>query len=608
VSDYKQLTDDIIKQADILTVVSSFIPVTKKGRNYLAVCPFHDDHHPSMTVSPERQNYHCWSCGASGNAASFVKDYLHISFPEAVRKVAEIMGIDDPRLKDAAPIKRDPHLEALHKAIDDLTLFYQHSLATKEGEIAREYLKKRLIPDADVSYYGIGYSPLDGAATIEYLKARGHSVKTISDLGIAEAKLNGMKDRNAGRLVFPLYDQNGHPIGYSARLINQTPSSDAPKYVNSPETPLFHKGDNLYNYHHAKDRVREEKCVYLLEGFMDVMALGRAGIRSAVALMGTALTKEQIELLRRLHAEVRLSLDGDGAGQKGMMAAIPLLRKAQIPFRLVLNPGELRDPDEIYAQDGPEKLRAAMNKLSDPFAFQLEYYASFRRLETPEEREKVVRAFLPELKALPPGLERENMVYKLAKATGYDPSLIAKELTKTRSDEAPGDSFLPLPPSRPEASLSRRKQAERELLHYMLRYRAAGDFFEREVRNFGDECYESIANYIVDYEAERPMEAEISIPLLVGDIEAAEDPRRDELLREIAEIAEERYHPPYSQKALDNCRDAIAEERRKENDEEEFERSLEGAPSNGQAKALEEYARKKRALLERKSRKRKKES
>ena len=338
------LLQEIKSRADIVDVISSYINVIKKGRRYAAVCPFHDDHNPSMDINKEKQTYHCYVCNHGGDVFSFVSDYEKISFADAVKRVCEIIGFDDPRLHKNEPIKPvDVNIQKLYDCINELQKFYEYGLTTEEGKIARDYLSKRQLSDEQVKKFSLGYALNDGKLTVSYLQQKGFSLKNIEDIGIALARANGTADSNAGRLIFPIKDHNGQVIGFSARKM--TSGDDAAKYINSPDTKLFHKTNVLYNYHIAKQSAKHDGFIYVLEGFMDVFALDTIGITSAVAIMGTKLTENHIAMLRRLNVEIRLCLDGDKPGQEAMMGIMATLDKAGLPYRLVSQPGELRDPD-----------------------------------------------------------------------------------------------------------------------------------------------------------------------------------------------------------------------------------------------------------------------
>lgn len=600
----RPIVDDILSKTDIVAVISSYIPVTKKGRNFVAVCPFHDDHHPSMQISQEKQIFKCFSCGASGNAISFVERYEKISFMAALFKVAEIMGISDPRLRkeDFTP-RIDERTASLYACINDLERYYQYGLSTPEAEKARDYLAKRGITQNDIQKYGIGYSLLDGAKTVEYLRQRKHSVKSIEDIGIASASAKGMSDNNAGRLVFPLRNANGQVVGFSARRLQDDGS---PKYVNSPETPIFKKGKVLYNYDLARQTAKRAGYIYLLEGFMDVMALGRAGIENAIALMGTSLTSEQIAMLRQLSVEIRICLDGDAPGQEGMMKIISQLNKALLPFRLVSNPGDLRDPDDIYQEEGKEALVQKMNNLVDPFSFQVDYYTNVRKLVTPEERLKVMHYFIPQLRNIPSGLERENTIIKLAKATGYEEEAIRKEINKAEPGQKTEEEIeygeeVEATALHPERRFRKRLfKAERETLYYMLTHPEAIEFFKKNIDNFMTKNYNEIANYIIDYSRSRS--DVVSLPLLVSDIESnEEEENKDGLIATLNEVAEDRYHPEFSLEALKTCASAIEEEKSRAAEDMLIKTDLEGKDVAEQAALLKEYAKKKRSRLKKSS-------
>ena len=232
------LINDVLKHADIVKVVSAYLPVIRKGKDYLAKCPFHDDTNPSMHISPELQIFKCFVCGTSGNAIGFVRKYEKLSFREAVKKVAEICDYHDPRLEDIHEAKVvDPRRAPLVKCLHDLTVYYQYALNSPEGKTGLDYFNNRHL-DANLrSKFLLGYAFKDGKATCRFLEEKGHSLKTIEDIGIASSNNGVYSDRNAGRVIFPIMDANGEVVGYSARRLGDGPEA---KYVNSPETYLFH--------------------------------------------------------------------------------------------------------------------------------------------------------------------------------------------------------------------------------------------------------------------------------------------------------------------------------------------------------------------------------
>ncbi len=370
-------------------------------------------------------------------------------------------------------------------------------------------------------------------------------------------------DANAGRIIFPLKDKNGQVIGFSARKINSK-DADSPKYVNSPDTKIFKKSLNLYNYNNAKNSARRDGYIYVLEGFMDVMALDKAGIQSAVALMGTSLSTEQIELLRQLNCEIRLCLDGDAPGQRGMMKIILQLNKAGLPFRLVCNPNDLRDPDDILQESGVESLRKAMDQLIDPFKFQLNYYENVEKLSKSEDKKKVLMYSIPFLRSMKYGLDRENDIIKLSKITGYEPEIIRSQIAKADSSDNSLEEITYQDQQNfelfhPEAKYVKKLAfAEKQTLYYMLQNMDAVKYFEDNIDNFYYQVYEKIASFIVEYVDKN--KEKVNIPILFSDIETSDDDDKEEMNRVLTElIAGKLPYEPYSEENMASCAKAIKE-------------------------------------------------
>ncbi|MBO4540899.1 MAG: DNA primase, partial [Bacilli bacterium] len=558
--------EQVLRNADIVDVISHYLNVIKKGRSYVAICPFHEDSNPSLNISQEKQIFKCFVCNTGGNAITFVMKKEGISFEEAVRKVAELSNFHDDRLEKEASRKerRDPSLTPLIQCIDDLQKYYVYGLSIPEGEAAREYLKTRNIPAEQIAKYGIGYSPADGRMTVKFLQGKGHSLKSIEDIGIALARANdATSDHNAGRLIFPLFDPNGQVVGFSARRLQKDDSS---KYINSPDGKLFHKGNLLYNYHNVRSTAKRDGYCYLLEGFMDVMALERASLPNAVALMGTSLTKEQIALLKRLNCEIRLCLDGDDAGQRAMMKILPQLQKADIPFRVVSNPGDLRDPDDILQEEGPEALKAKMGNLVTAYDFQIDYYTNTKKLDTQDDRRKVMMYFIPFLRNVKAGIDRDNYVIKLAKATGYEPETIYRQIQVAQKGELTQEEQIYQDQRTAEflnvgTILSNRLvNAERQVLYYMLTQVRAVNFYQQEIDSFYNSIYETLANFIIEY-LKRKGESKVDVSQLVNDIAASGNENLDELESSLSTIAMDDWWPSFSDDQLRLCKKTIQDEK-----------------------------------------------
>ena len=595
----QDLIEAVLHHADIVQVVSSYIPVEKKGRSYVALCPFHDDKNPSMQISPEKQIFKCFVCGTGGNAIGFVEKYEKISFSAAVRKVAQLCGYNDPRLVDDAPkVQVDPSLTRLYNCINDLQGYYRYALSIPEGETAREYLLGRdLGPEVQVKY-GIGYAPLDGQLTVKFLQAKGHSLKSIDDIGVALARGDSTSDHNAGRVIFPLHDPQGQVVGFSARRIRDDGTA---KYVNSPETELFHKGNILYNYHNVATSAHRDGYCYVLEGFMDVMALDKAGIPNAVALMGTALTQQQVNLLKRLRCEIRMCLDGDGPGQAAMMKAANMLGNSGVKYRFVDYQGDLRDPDEILRQDGAEALKAKMNNLVEAVDFQLAYYLRSKRLESAEERQKVLNAFLPALRRKPAGIEYEDMLIKLADATGYQAEAI-RELARQGGDrdEAIEESFQ-LASAKTASfdrmafrkTISRLEMAEKTMVHYMLQNREAIDYFEQNISQFPSaSVFATISEFVLEFAATH--QGKVDVSELLGVIGSSEVEERDKIGQAVSDLAFDENFPPFSRKSLDDCAAIMADESLAINEAMTAKKAIDNGDIDEGAKANMEFAKKQR--------------
>lgn len=567
----QDLIDKVLQAADIVQVISSYIPVIKKGRNYVAVCPFHDDKNPSLQISPEKRIFKCFACGTGGNAITFVEKYEKISFIDALRKVANMVGIQDERLIKKENYGSQNHSqEPLYRALKDLTDFYHYALRTVEGKVALNYLTERQLKSDIQDTYALGYAPVDGVKTIQFLTSKGHSLKTIDDIGIALRSNGVYSDRNRGRVIFPIMDPEGRVIGFSARRLGD--NKEEAKYVNSPETPLFHKANVLFHYHIARKTARHDGYVYILEGFMDVFALVKIGITSCVALMGTALTKEHIRLLRALHCELRLCLDGDMAGQNATMKMIALLDQEGLSYRIVSNQNNPRDPDEILREDGKEALEDYLKTLLNRAEFALSYYKKNNTLATLEERKKLIYDFLPILLATKSRLELEDYFLNLQAATHFPIEEIRALYMKMKEKNAQGDKQQIFTSFRPERKKVQRLQfAEKEMLYQMMHEPEAFAFYRENVAYFYDQVYHQIANFMEDYYATHD---KIDIPLILSYLEQSDIPEKESIIQEMTSISLEKTHPPFSVNLMNDCWKTIQEERKKIFEKQKLEDDL----------------------------------
>ena len=592
------LVKEIKQRADIVDVISYYLSsVQKKGKGYVVICPFHDDHDPSMQISKDRQTFHCFVCQTGGDVFTFVQKYDKCSFEEAVRKVCDIIGFDDPRLhKQVYQKKIDENLVPVYNCINELQKYYVYALTTDEGKAAREYLEKRKLSQEQCAKFGVGYSFADGKMTIEYLKAKGFSLKNIENTGISIAQTSGMSDNNQGRLIFPIKDSNGQVCGFSARKINDDP--EAPKYVNSPETVIFTKGNILYNYHLAKQTARHDGYIYVVEGFMDVFAFDTIGITSCVALMSTKLTKQHIDLLRKLGVEIRICLDGDKPGQAAMMKLMAQLDEARLPYRLVSVPGEVRDPDEILKQDGEEKLKLYINSLVDPFNFALNYYQNISPLGSIEDKKKVIHHFMPMIASINDKLVQDDYIFKLSEATGFTAQAIRNSLRdfkdKTRSVESSltnvnAEINTSLDLKKLDRDIRRLTLAERTVLDLMFVDEEAIKFYEQDIKYFYNEVYRAIANFILErYKSSENVDSSS----IIDEINTLDIKNKDEIISEISAISFRKDKAKFSKKTLEDCQVVINEERTKIYEKNALKQACLGKSAEEQARIIADYLQK----------------
>ena len=588
------LAQEIKSRADIVDVISHYLnSVQKKGRRYVAMCPFHDDHDPSLQIDKEKQVFRCFVCDSGGDVFSFVQKYEKCSFMEAIRKVAEIIGYDDPRLHQRGPAKPvDESLTPIYNCLTELQKFYAYGLSTEEGKVARDYLDNRHLSNEQREKFGLGYAFKDGKMVVKYLQSKGFSLKNIENTGIGLVQTSGLNDNNAGRLIFPIRDHNGQVVGFSARRMVD---DDSPKSVKSPDTRVFTKSNVLYNYHIAKQTAKHDGYVYVVEGFMDVFALDSIGITSCVALMSTKLTTRHIDMLRALGVEIRLCLDGDKPGQEAMMKIMSQLDEAKLPYRLVSVPLEIRDPDEILKQDGEEKLKVFVNSLVDPFNFALNYYKNISPLGSVDDRKKVVVHFLPVINSLTSQIEKDDYIYKLSEATGFAPQAIKNSLADYAKRQQQGKNeptynvnvdFTPkLNTGKISKEYRRLSLAEFSVLKLMFLSNEAIKFYEENIKYFNDENYRQIANYLLEANANGQTPTPDS---LMGDIQAAEDPNAEELVKIISTFAfmkEETYSP----KLMDDYYRVILTERSRIHDKAMLDKALEGKTPQEQARIVGDY-------------------
>lgn len=344
-SDFKRIQS----RADIVEIIKNYVTLESHGKNYFGVCPFHDDHSPSMSVSPEKQIYKCFVCGATGNVFNFVENFLGVSFLEAVKIVADRIG-ENFTIKAS---KEDERNKKYYDIMNLATMLYQNNLRTPAGQEARDYLHKRGLSDEVIKDFSIGLSLKEPDMLYKLLSSKNISKKDMNDLGLIAEGERGTYDLFRNRIMFPLKSPTGKVNGYSGRIYNGESNS---KYINTKETIIFKKRENLFNYHLASPVARQEKFIVICEGQMDAIRIYSVGIKNVVATMGTALAKEQIALLKKLNAKVIIVMDNDAAGEMATISIGQALMKESIDCGVVRLTGK-KDPDEYIIAYGVEAFR-----------------------------------------------------------------------------------------------------------------------------------------------------------------------------------------------------------------------------------------------------------
>lgn len=417
----------IQRQVDIVDVIRDYVPLTQKGKNYFGVCPFHDDHNPSMSVSNARQMYRCFVCGASGNVFNFVSEYEKVSYFEAVKIVADKIGIN----VDIGNIKKKDFIKSPLYDIYDITCkFYQNNLNTNYGRKAKEYLKNRHIDDSIIKEFKIGLSTMN-TEVIEILKSKKFSTDDILKSGVCVQNGNYIHDLYKNRIMFPLFDIDGNVIGFSGRVYDEASDN---KYINTMETEIFKKGNLLYNYHNAKSEARKSKSIIIVEGFMDVIRLWSIGIKNVVATMGTAITKNQASLIRKLSSNIILMFDGDKAGEKATKSFLEIFDMSDADIKIVRLEDNL-DPDEYILTKGKDEMLYHLSHAKSKISYKLDSYKENINFNDSEDVSKYISLVIPELEKITDDIIRDLEIKKISELTGVSASDISSKIIKKKDDK-----------------------------------------------------------------------------------------------------------------------------------------------------------------------------
>ena len=434
----QRVTDEKINEirsaADIVSIIQEYVPLKMQGKNYFGVCPFHDDHSPSMSVSPERQLYKCFVCNKAGNVFNFVKDYENISFIEAVKKVADKVGIP----LDIGNVKTEnTKYKEEYEIMEFTTKILQNNLSSKEGVKAREYLLNRSITDDIIKDFKIGLTLNDKTYLYNVLSKK-YDINKLDELGlITKDGITGY-DKFINRIMIPICDIDGHVVGFTGRIYNGEKTA---KYINTKETPIYVKGNILFNYHLAKEYIKNEKCVILVEGNMDAIRMYSEGLKNVVALMGTAMTKEQINILKKLRVPVILMLDNDDAGSINTITNGDLLTNNGIDTKVVRLSGA-KDPDEYIVKFGKDKIKEAIQNAVNYFDYKLDTLKGNLNLNKTEDLVKYIKEVI-KLLDNKDNLTKEITLKKLSEEYNIDLDILKKEISFEEQKEEVKPLFTP---------------------------------------------------------------------------------------------------------------------------------------------------------------------
>ncbi len=404
-----EVIEEVRSSNNIVDVIGSYVRLQKKGSSYFGLCPFHNEKSPSFSVSPNKQMYYCFGCGAGGNVFTFIMEYENQTFPEAMKVLADRAGIALPEAELTEEQKRERNKRQLLLEINKTAAnYFYYQLNNEQGQQAREYLENRKLSKETQIHFGLGYASKYSNDLYQYLKKKGYSDQILKETGLLTYdEKHGAHDKFWNRVMFPIMDVNNKVIGFGGRVMGD----GTPKYLNSPETMLFDKSRNLYGLNYA--RTSRKSYMIICEGYMDVIAMHQAGFTNAVASLGTAFTMQHSVLLKRYTQEVRLAYDSDGAGQKAALRAIPILKSAGINVRVIhMNP--YKDPDEFIKNLGIEAFQERIDAAESSFMFEISVLEKNYKQSDPEGRASFMKAMARRLLQFPQELERNIYIDAIA--------------------------------------------------------------------------------------------------------------------------------------------------------------------------------------------------
>lgn len=405
-----EVIEEVRMKNDIVDVISGYVKLQKKGANYFGLCPFHNEKSPSFSVSPGKQMYYCFGCGAGGNVITFLMEYENYTFQEALSSLADRAGVNLPKMEYSREAREQADLRARLLEVNKLAAnYFYYQMKQPQGKAAYDYFHlKRGLADETIVHFGLGYSNKTSDDLYRYLKGKGYEDSFLKDTGLVTLEERGGRDKFWNRVMFPIMDVNNRVIGFGGRVMGD----GEPKYLNSPETKLFDKSRNLYGLNYA--RLSREGYLLICEGYLDVISLHQAGFTNAVASLGTAFTSQHANVLKRYTDQVILTYDSDGAGVKAALRAIPILKEVGMSIK-VLNMKPYKDPDEFIKNMGAEAFRQRIKEAKNSFLFEVDVLRRGYEMDDPEQKTRFYQETARKLLQFGEALERENYLQAVAR-------------------------------------------------------------------------------------------------------------------------------------------------------------------------------------------------
>lgn len=497
----EELVEEVRMKNDIVDVISGYVRLQKKGSSYFGLCPFHNEKSPSFSVSPGKQMYYCFGCGAGGSVFTFVQNYENYSFPEAIKFLADRVSVSLPEIEYSKEAKeKESKRSVLLEINKQAANYFYYQLRTERGKIGYRYFEERKLSEETMKKFALGFANVTGDDLVQYLKSKGFKDEQIVEAGLGSVdEKYGLHDKFWNRVMFPIQDINHRVIGFGGRVLGD----GKPKYLNSPETMIFDKSRNLYGLNYA--RTSRAGNIIICEGYMDVIAMHQAGFTQAVASLGTAFTVGQANLLKRYTNQVLLAYDSDGAGTNAALRALGILKEAELTGKIIhLEP--YKDPDEFIKNLGPEEFRKRIDEAENSFFFEIRVLEREYDLKDPDSKTKFYREVAKKLCNFSEEVERENYIQAIAEkySIGFDNlrKLVVSYASKTG---------LVKPIERPKSGIKQKntpeeavKKNQRLLITWITdnpsiyksikKYISPTDFTEELYRKVAEKLFEDIEN------------------------------------------------------------------------------------------------------------------